>query len=111
MSVSPDIFLIIAGMGLVTFALRFLPLVFLSGRSLNPLIERWLSLVPPAVMAALLAPELLIDKATHNLNLNLDNVLLLAALPAGLVAWFTRSFFATIVTGLASLALIRYFMG
>ena len=111
MSVSADIFLIIFGMGLVTFALRYLPLVFLSGRALNPVFERLLALVPPAVMAALLAPELFIDKSTHSLFLHLDNLLLLAAAPCILAALFSKNFFITIVVGMMSLALLRYFMG
>ena len=107
-----DSFLLIAGMALVTYIPRLLPLWLLSSRPLPPLLVRWLGLVPPAVLAALLAPELLL--AQHNgapaLNLGAGNVFLGAALPAALVAWRTRSFFGTVAVGMGSVALLRHFL-
>lgn len=102
--------LLILGMAVVTYLPRALPLVLLSSRALNPLIERWLRLIPPAVLAALLAPELLLDKDADGVRLFVspDNVLLLAAIPSFLVAWFTRSFFGTVITGMGAVALGRY---
>lgn len=110
MSISMDHILLILGMALVTYIPRAFPLMLLSSRSLNPVIERWLRLIPPAVLAALLAPELLLKHGENgaSLNISLDNILLLAALPSFLVAWFTRSFFGTVITGMAAVALGRY---
>ncbi|MDR2825925.1 MAG: AzlD domain-containing protein [Deltaproteobacteria bacterium] len=112
MSLSVNTLLLILGMGLVTFAVRFLPLALLSAHSLNPVVERWLNLVPPAVLAALLAPELLIAReAVPVLNISIDNTLLIAAFPAFLVAWFSKSFFATIITGMFVAGLLRHMGG
>ena len=113
MNVSPDVFLLILGMGLVTFVPRFLPMLLLSSRQLNPQLERWLRLIPPAVLAALLAPELLTAKdaaGSAHLFISPDNLMLLAAIPCFLAAWLTRSFFGTIVAGMAALALLRFFV-
>ncbi|MDL2306864.1 AzlD domain-containing protein [Desulfovibrio sp. OttesenSCG-928-C06] len=114
MSVSPETLLLILGMCLVTFIPRFLPMLLLSSRSLNPQLERWLKLVPPAVLAALLAPELLTSKGGAEgarLFISPDNMMLLASIPCFITAWITKSFFGTIVVGMAALALLRFFLG
>lgn len=97
-------------MAIVTYIPRALPLVLLSSRALNPLIERWLRLIPPAVLSALLVPELLLGKTESGVKLFIspDNTMLLAALPSFLVAWLTRSFFGTVITGMGAVALGRY---
>jgi branched-subunit amino acid transport protein len=112
MSLSIDTFLLVFCMGLVTFALRFLPLALLSSHSLNPVLERWLNLVPPAVLAALLIPDLLIAKTSlPELHIGLDNTILIAAVPSFLVGWFSKNFFATIITGMGVVALLRQLGG
>ena len=52
----PEQLLLILGMALVTYIPRVAPLLLLSSRQLNPHLMRWLEMVPPAVLAALLAP-------------------------------------------------------
>lgn len=101
--------MLIIGMALVTYLPRALPLMLLSSRRLNPGIERWLRLIPPAVLAALLAPELLLTKsgAGAKLFISTDNILLLAAIPSFLVAWCTKSFFGTVMVGMAAVAIGR----
>lgn len=105
--------LLILGMAVVTYIPRAVPLMLLSSRELNPLLMRWLEMVPPAVLAALLAPELLLrtgQAGEKSLFLGLDNVFLLAAVPTFLAGWLGKSFFATVAVGMASVALLRYFM-
>lgn len=119
MSVQPYHLLLILGMALVTYLPRALPLVLLSSRRLNPGIERWLRLIPPAVLAALLAPELFLVQsgagggsgveAGPEIFVSPQNIMLLAAIPSFLVAWFGKSFFGTVITGMAAVALGRYF--
>ncbi len=98
-------FLTMVGMGLVTYLPRLLPAWFLRGRKLHPFIEAWLKYVPFAVLAALLLPSLLISEG--QLNLAWSNLYLWAALPAGLTAWKTRSMFATVLVGMAVVAIVR----
>ena len=102
--------LLIAGMTLVTYIPRVLPLMTLSSRELAPGFLQWLQMIPPAVLAALLAPELILNKtnSTYSFFISMNNQLLLAAIPTFLVSWFTRNFFITIATGMLAVALLRY---
>jgi branched-subunit amino acid transport protein len=95
----------ILGMGLVTYIPRLLPAWLLRGKKLHPFIEAWLKFVPVAVLAALLLPSLIV--ADGKLNVAWSNLYLWAALPAGLVAWKTKSMFATILVGMAIVAVAR----
>lgn len=94
-------------MAVVTYLPRLLPTLFLSGRNLRPIIIAWLRLVPPAVLAAMLAPSLLVKEA--QIDLGIDNLFFWAALVAFPVAWKSKSLFATVVVGMGLVALGRYF--
>ena len=99
--------LVIAGMTLVTFLPRIIPLLLLSGRKMPKLIERWLSLIAPAILSALLLPELLLDRTQATPVLSFPSLYLLAAVPTFLVAWKTKSLFGAVVTGIVAAALLR----
>ena len=111
-----DQLLLILGMALVTYIPRMAPLMLLSSRNLNPHLMRWLEMVPPAVLAALLAPELLLQShkeggdVIKTLWISPDNIFLLAAIPTFVVGWLTRSFFGTVAAGMITVALLRYLM-
>ena len=79
-----DMFALIAGMAFVTYLPRVLPLLLLSSRTLPDVVIRWLEMVPPAVLAALLIPALLLEKdnGVPFLSLSLENTFLVATLPA-----------------------------
>ncbi len=104
-----DILLLILGMAVVTYLPRALPLMLLSSRSLHPWLERWLALVPPTVIAAILTQELFIrsDNGVFFLSFGPQNLFIPAAVPAFLVAWLTRSFLGTVAAGMGSLAILR----
>jgi len=51
--------LVVLGMGVVTYIPRWLPLFFLSRRSLPQWLVEWLDLIPAAILGALLLPELI----------------------------------------------------
>ncbi len=93
-------------MAVVTYLPRLLPTLFLSGRSLRPIIASWLRLVPPAVLAAMLIPSLLVRK--DSVDLSLENLFFWAALIAFPVAWKWNSLFATVIVGMGLVALGRY---
>ncbi len=100
-------------MALVTYLARVTPLLLLSSRQLNPHLMRWLEMVPPAVLAALLAPEILLrsgDKGEQLLFLSTDNIFLLAALITFIAGWLTKSFFATVAVGMGTVSLLRWLM-
>ena len=60
-----DLLLCILGMALVTLIPRVMPVTLLAGRELPPLLTRWLSFVPVSVLAALVAPDLLLADGKH----------------------------------------------
>lgn len=94
-----DFLFLILGMGAVTYLPRVLPLITLSRNRLPSWFAEWLELIPPAILAALLAPELLADNASRTLAFGKTE--LLAALPTLLVALKTRSLAGTVLVGMA----------
>ena len=102
---------LILGMSVVTAIPRIFPLLLLSSRALPEPFMRWLEMVPPAVLAALLAQEIFLVRSGDivRLNLSMDNLFLWATIPTVLVGWFCNNFFATVATGLCTVALLRYF--
>ena len=68
---------------------------------------RALQFVPPAVLTAIIAPELFLQDGS--LSLSLANGRLVAGLIAILVAWRTKNVVLTILTGMAAMWLIQWF--
>jgi branched-subunit amino acid transport protein len=103
-----NIWLVMLLGGLITFGMRF-SLIYLFGRFEIPeTIRRALHYVPPAVLSAIIFPELfLLD---GSLDLSLGNTRLLAGLIAILIAWFTRNTLITIVVGMLALFLLKLFL-
>ncbi|MBG0778303.1 MAG: AzlD domain-containing protein [Desulfovibrionaceae bacterium] len=99
------IFLTICAMAAVTYLPRLLPALALSSRRLPEWVERWLTYVPAAVLAALLFPGVL---APHGApDVSGDNLFFWAALPTAAVALATRSLFLTVAVGMAIVAAAR----
>ena len=97
--------LIICAMGLVTFGTRLLPIALL-GRIEIPIgVQRALRFVPPAVLSAIVAPELLMPRGT--LDVSVSNARLIAGLIAMLVAWRTQNVLATIAAGMMALWILQ----
>ncbi len=94
----PDYLLLLLGMGLVTYLPRWLPLFALAQRRLPEWLVDWLSLIPVAILSALLAPILLADGATRALQLGKPE--LLAAIPTLFFALKTRSLGGTVLVGM-----------
>jgi branched-subunit amino acid transport protein len=106
----------IVGMGVVTYLPRLLPLLLLSrrreaGGTLSPLFEAWLRYVPPAVLAAMLLPALLVADGQIALEPDTGIVYLCAAVPTLLVARKTRSLIGPVLVGVAMVALGRLWVG
>ncbi|HHZ16379.1 MAG TPA: AzlD domain-containing protein [Peptococcaceae bacterium] len=102
------VLVLIIGMMLVTYLPRVLPLVVLSQVKIPPLVLSWLGYIPVAVLAALLAPELLLQE--NKLALSADNPALWAALPALLVAWRTKNLFYTVLVGMVAMVVFTHFL-
>lgn len=101
-----NIWLVMLVGGLITFGMRF-SFIYLFGRFKIPeTLRRALHYVPPAVLSAIVFPELLIQNG--RLALDLTNERLLAGLVAVLTAWLTRNTLLTILAGLGALLLLQF---
>ena len=98
---------IITGMALVTFLPRIIPILLLSGRKMPEIVTRWLALIAPAILSALLLPELLLYRGGVSPSLSFYNLYLFAAFPTFIVGWKTKSLFGAVVTGIATVAFVR----
>jgi branched-subunit amino acid transport protein len=101
--------LIILAMGLVTFGIRVLPIVLLGRVEIPIEVQRALRFVPPAVLSAIVAPELLMSHGA--LNVSVGNARLLAGLLAMLVAWRTKNVLLTIAFGMIALWVLSAIVG
>lgn len=99
-----DLWLILIGGLLVTYATRLSFIVLIPFERMPARIQRSLRLVPSAVLAALITPELLRPGGTFDLSFG--NARLLAGALAWLVAWRTRSAWLTIATGMLALLIL-----
>lgn len=98
-------FLIILGMGAITYGLRVSMFLAAGRRELPPYLAGALRYVPAAVLCAIIAPELLLPQGT--LDLSLGNERLIAGLAAVIVAWRTRNALVTTAVGMLLLWLLQ----
>lgn len=97
--------LTIAGMGVITYAIRVSLFLLPAGAQLPVRLLRALRYVPAAVLSAIIAPELLMPGGV--LDVSLGNERLLAGLLAIAVAWRTRNVFLTVGAGMVVLWLLQ----
>ena len=100
------LWIIILAMAVLTFFQRASFLLLPERVQLPPLLVRALPYVPAAVLTAIWAPELLLQKGV--LQIALSNERLLAGAVAVAVAWRFRMTFVTIIAGLAALHLFDW---
>ncbi len=103
------LWLTLIAMGLVTYAIRLSLIVAIGRFNLPPLVQRSLRYVPPAVLSAIIFPELFAPGGVYVTTPLSPR--LLAGLIAALFAWRTRHAVWTIAAGMAAFwalqALIR----
>lgn len=104
-----DIWLLILGMALITFALRFSLFAFPELR-FPPLLRQGLHYVPTAVLSAIVLPGMLIPDG-QQWAFNLHNAYLLAGLATIVIAALTRHLLATIGGGLVVFFVLRGLLG
>ena len=94
--------------GLITFGIRF-SLIYAFGRFQIPeALRRALHYVPPAVLSALVFPELFMREGS--LAIEADNHRLFAGLFAVLVAWISKNTLITILAGMIALFVLQFFL-
>ena len=100
-----NIWLVMLLGGLVTFGTRLSFMFIFSHSNLPEWLRSALRYVPPAVLSAIILPEILI--VDSKIDFSLSNVRLLAGLVAILVAWRSRNALVTILVGMAALFLFK----
>jgi branched-subunit amino acid transport protein len=99
----------IAGMALATFLIRY-PVLWLVGRYRLP--DSWLRalrFVPPAVLSALVTPALLFPTGTTFVS-PIANPYLVAGITAAVVAWKQRSLLLTLAVGMSVFWIWRWLL-
>ena len=99
--------LIIIGMGVVTYGIRLSAIALLGQREFPQIIQRALRFVPPAVLFAIVFPELFQPQPAGVFDLSLSNVRLLAGVLASIVAWRTKNVLVTIMVGMIALWVLQ----
>ncbi len=99
---------LIAGMMAVTFLIRYPVLALLGKVPMPDPVLRALRYVPPAVLTAIIVPEVLLQDGQLRI---VGNGYLIAGLVAVLVSWRTRSLLLTIILGMAALWVWYSFAG
>ena len=102
-----DGFFLLAAMMIGVYIPRLLPMGLLAKRTIGKNFQTWLSYIPVAILSALLAPEIFMRNGEFFFAK--ENLFLIAFGPALLAAYFTKSLFATLLTGMVLVAAMRYF--
>lgn len=105
MSVDSYTLLVIIGCALVTILPRVIPFVIVRGVRLPAGLLRWLSYIPICLLSALIAQSV-IRPDDPSAPIDWSQLVMLA--PTALVAWLTRGLLATVLTGIAAAALVRW---
>jgi branched-subunit amino acid transport protein len=101
-----NLWLVIVLAGALTYAIR-LSFILLFGKwAIPPMVRRALRFVPPAVLTAIIIPELLLQSGA--LNVSFSNLRLIAGLLAIVVAWRTKNVILTILAGMVCLYLLQW---
>jgi len=104
-----NIWLVMLFGGMITFGIRF-SLIYLFGRLHIPeTMRKALHYVPPAVLSAIVFPELLYRSS--QLDISLGNTRLLAGVIAILVAWYSKNTLITILAGMIALFALQVLIG
>ena len=100
-----NLWLIILLGGLLTYAMRLSFIYLMDKIEFPEWLRNSLRLVPPAVLSAIIFPELLV--VNGQVNLTPDNNRMTAGIVAILVAWRTRNTLLTIGAGMVVLLLLQ----
>jgi branched-subunit amino acid transport protein len=100
-----DVWLVIAGMAVVTYLTRAPLLLALARRPLPPRLRLWLRLIPLAVLPALAFPLILVDQG--RLTVSVAHPPLWGAIVVLALAGLRVNLFVTVVLAVATVALLR----
>jgi branched-subunit amino acid transport protein len=99
------LWLTMIAIGAATYAIRLSFIALLGQREIPDLLRRALRFVPPAVLSAIILPEMLFPGGM--LNGSATGARIIAGMLAGVVAWRTKNVLLTIVVGMGALYLLQ----
>jgi branched-subunit amino acid transport protein len=100
--------MLIVGMMLVTFGVRYPVLALLSRTRLPEAALRALEFVPVAVLSAIVVPMAFIRDGEWAISF--DNPFLLASIIAIFIAWISRNLLLTILLGMAVFLFLKWLL-
>lgn len=100
-----SLWLALLAIGLLTYAMRLVFILLLGRVRFPDWLVRALRFVPPAVLTAIIFPEVFL--AQGRLDMSLGNPRWLAGAIAALVAWRTRNVVLTVLAGMVALLLLQ----
>ena len=101
--------LMIGGMALVTFLIRYPVLALVGKIDLPKRVFDALRYVAPSVLAAIVIPEILLSKQTSGLIAQpVEAIPLAATIIAAVVMWRSKNLLATIIVGIAVFLVMRF---
>ena len=104
-----DLVMTVALMSLVTLLLRAAPLTFLARFQFPDVVRKSLEYIPVSILSVMLVSEVFVKKG--QIQINLVDPSLWAALFTFFVAFTTRNFILTVILGILSSALLKLVIG
>ena len=101
------LWLIVLGMGIVTYGIRLSMMVVVQQHTLPAMVREALRYVTPAALTAIIVPAILYLDGTGAFDAGPGNERVPAALLAIGVSWFTKSVWATIGVGMVALWVLQ----
>ena len=98
-------FLLILGMAIATFIVRYPVLVLVGKIPLPESVFKALRYVPPAVLAAIIVPGMIMPDGA--IDISPSNAYLVAGIVGGVIAWRTKNLLITILVGMALFLVLR----
>lgn len=100
-----NIWLTMLAAGLLTYTIRLSFIILLAKVDVPDTLRRALHYVPPAVLSAIVFPEMFLRDGA--IDISFGNARLLSGIAAALIAWLTKNILLTLLTGMAVLLILQ----
>jgi branched-subunit amino acid transport protein len=107
MSINFSIFLVILGCAIVTFIPRVVPYILVRNFNMPAFVTKWLSFIPVCIFTALIVNSFIVKDGDA---VNVDWTVLAAIIPTLLTALFKKNLSLTVIVGIISMAVVRFFV-
>lgn len=94
------IWILIIGMGIVTYLPRMMPLLIFSKKNIPPWLESWFKFIPVGIFSALVFPNIFIRNQMFSMTIN--NIELISSILVFAIAFKTRSLGLSVIVGIIS---------